>query len=103
MKQHKLGGGAQNKRVSVPNVVRRKNADRLKQLAPQHFQVTRQPLSATRSPSSRSPTDFSSHRVRVKGKFLLRDEEKFPVRGVTYGTFACDEPACEIFAQETVD
>jgi O-antigen biosynthesis protein len=42
-------------------------------------------------------------RTRVEGKFLFVGEEKFYVRGVTYGPFRPDQTGCEYHDRETVD
>ena len=42
-------------------------------------------------------------RPKVKGKFLFLGDEKFWVRGVTYGTFRPDESGTQIPAPETVE
>ncbi len=42
-------------------------------------------------------------RATARGKFLFVGEEKFYVRGVTYGPFRPDEQGCEYHDPETVD
>jgi len=42
-------------------------------------------------------------RATVRGKFLYVGEEKFYIRGVTYGPFHPDEQGCEYHDPETVD
>ena len=42
-------------------------------------------------------------RPRVEGKFLYVGDEKFYVRGVTYGPFRPDENGCEYHNPEMVD
>ncbi|MCE5333526.1 MAG: glycosyltransferase [Desulfobacteraceae bacterium] len=42
-------------------------------------------------------------RVTVRGKFIYVGEEKFYIRGVTYGPFRPDEEGCEYHDPETVD
>lgn len=42
-------------------------------------------------------------RTTVKGKFIFVGEEKFYIRGVTYGPFRPDEQGCEYHDPETVD
>jgi O-antigen biosynthesis protein len=37
----------------------------------------------------------TSNKIRIKGKFLYAGREKFYVKGVTYGTFAPDEPGLQ--------
>ena len=44
-----------------------------------------------------------TERPRVKGKFLFLGEEKFWVKGVTYGTFAQDENGIERFVPQIVE
>ena len=42
-------------------------------------------------------------RVAVKGKFLYIGEEKFYVKGTTYGTFAPDEDGAQFPPREIVE
>ncbi len=42
-------------------------------------------------------------RPAVKGKFLFVDDEKFYIRGVTYGPFRPDEEGCEYHTPEQVE
>jgi GT2 family glycosyltransferase len=42
-------------------------------------------------------------RTAVKGKFIYVGDEKFYIRGVTYGPFRPDEKGCEYHDRETVD
>src|SRR6266571_3021010 len=44
-----------------------------------------------------------AERPRVRGKFLFLGEEKFWVKGVTYGTFAQDENGIERFVPQIVE
>src|SRR5215510_16592117 len=53
-------------------------------------------------PSTHS--SYSGHvRPEVKGKFIFIGDEKFYVRGVTYGTFRCDEDGHEIYDPALVE
>jgi len=45
----------------------------------------------------------STERARAEGKFLFVGDEKFYVRGVTYGTFQPDADGHEYPPRETVD
>ena len=47
--------------------------------------------------------DLTAERLRVRGKFLFHGEEKFWVKGVTYGTFAQDENGIEQFVPQIVE
>jgi glycosyltransferase involved in cell wall biosynthesis len=47
--------------------------------------------------------DLTAARPRVRGKFLFLGEEKFWVKGVTYGTFAQDENGIERFVPQIVE
>jgi len=55
----------------------------------------------TRTPCSLNQLDFSN-RVEVKGKFLFLGEEKFWVKGVSYGAFQPDEEGQEYTNQENL-
>src|SRR2546425_11043330 len=44
-----------------------------------------------------------TERPRVRGKFLFLGDEKFWVKGVTYGTFAQDENGIERFVPQIVE
>jgi len=44
-----------------------------------------------------------SHRPVVRGKFIFIGEQKFYVRGVTYGTFKPESDGCEYHNPETVE
>ena len=46
---------------------------------------------------------FSENRPYVKGKFLYVEEEKFFVKGVTYGTFAPDETGMQFPSKEVIE
>ncbi len=46
---------------------------------------------------------MSNHRISVKGKFLFIGDEKFFVRGVTYGTFRPQEDGNQFPKPEIVD
>ena len=50
-----------------------------------------------------TPIPTPASRVRVKGKFLFADKEKFYVKGVTYGAFRSDESGREFPPPQTVD
>ena len=52
---------------------------------------------------ARPNRSFVTERPRVSGKFLLVGEEKFSVRGISYGTFQIDENGEERLAREIVE
>ena len=45
----------------------------------------------------------STNRITVKGKFLYDGENKFFIKGVTYGTFRPDENGRQFPDESTVD
>jgi len=47
--------------------------------------------------------NLATERPRVRGKFLFLGDEKFWVKGVTYGTFAQDENGIERFVPQIVE
>src|SRR5437870_12802823 len=47
--------------------------------------------------------NLAAERPRVRGKFLFLGDEKFWVKGVTYGTFAQDENGIERFVPQVVE
>lgn len=49
------------------------------------------------------PPPRGDHRPRAHGKFIFVDDEKFYVRGVTYGTFRPHEDGYEYPAPEMVE
>ena len=48
-------------------------------------------------------SSLARERPRVSGKFLFVGDEKFWVRGVSYGTFRLDERGNESFAPEVAE
>ena len=58
---------------------------------------------STRSISSQLMTDGTLERPHVRGKFLFVGEEKFWVRGVTYGTFRPDESGANYPSPDVVE
>jgi glycosyltransferase involved in cell wall biosynthesis len=49
------------------------------------------------------PSDVITQRPRIEGKFFYVGDEKLWIRGVTYGTFACDEEGRECHKPEVVN
>jgi len=52
---------------------------------------------------ARPKRSFVTERPRVEGKFLFVEQEKFWVRGISYGTFQIDEKGEERLAREMVE
>ena len=63
----------------------------------QTYQLTREALDA---PVVRHPL---RQRVTVKGKFFYLGDQRFTIRGVTYGPFAPETDGCEYHTPEKVD
>jgi beta-galactosidase/beta-glucuronidase len=50
-----------------------------------------------------SLVDVTAIRPRVQGKFIFVGDEKFYIRGVSYGAFQPDENGTEYYDQEVID
>ncbi|MDB5121554.1 MAG: glycosyl transferase, family 2 [Sphingobacteriales bacterium] len=47
--------------------------------------------------------DEKNAEIEIRGKFIFVGEEKFNIRGVTYGAFQSDENGCEYFDAQKID
>ena len=72
-----------------------------------HEETVSEPLTMQdRAATNRNATESAAPaavRVRAEGKFLVLGEQKFYVKGVTYGSFRPDETGCPFPAPEIVD
>jgi len=61
------------------------------------------PVAQAAPPAPAPSTGRTPSRVRVAGKFLFAGQEKFYVRGITYGTFRPEADGCEFHDPQTVE